>query len=138
MSEAAIAPGPHTSRWFEMTRARIAAFAEATEDRQAIHLDDAASPHGVAIAHGLLTLSMLSAMAYDAVPVTGTRMGINYGFDRVRFVRPVPAGARVRGHLTLLSAEPKDDMTALTWEVSMEIEGEEKPALVARWLSRIA
>ena len=138
MSAPAIGRGPHLSRWFEVPRGRIAAFADATEDRQAIHLDDDASPHGVAIAHGFLTLSLLSAMAYDAVPATAERMGINYGFDRVRFVAPVPAGARVRGRFELLASEPAGDMTALTWDAAVEIEGAERPALVARWLTRIA
>ena len=133
-----IGPGPHLSRWFEIPQARIDAFAEATDDRQAIHLDPAASPYGGAVAHGFLTLSLLSAMAYDAVPVTAERMGINYGFDRVRFVAPVLAGARVRGRFRCVATEAAGGMTALAWDVEVEIEGGEGPALVARWLTRLA
>ena len=129
--------GPHLSRWFDMPQARIAAFADATEDHQAIHLDPTAAPGGETMAHGFLTLSMLSAMAYDAVPVTAERMGINYGFDRVRFVAPVRAGRRVRGRFEIVSAEPAGDFTALAWDVTVEIEDEAKPAMVARWLTRL-
>lgn len=129
--------GPHLSRWFDMPQTRIDAFADATDDRQAIHLDPAAAPGGEAMAHGFLTLSMLSAMAYDAVPVTAERMGINYGFDRVRFVAPVRAGRRARGRFEIVSAEPAGDFTALAWDVTVEIEDEAKPAMVARWLTRL-
>ena len=129
--------GPHLSRWFEMPQSRIDAFADATDDHQAIHLDPAAAPGGETMAHGFLTLSMLSAMAYDAVPETAARMGINYGFDRIRFVAPVRAGRRVRGRLELTAADPAGAFTALSWDVTVEIENEAKPAVAARWLTRL-
>ena len=94
------------SRWFTIDQARIDAFAEVTEDRQFIHVDPVAAadtPFGGTIAHGFLTLSMLSAIAYDAQPrVQGLAMGVNYGFDKVRFISPVRAGSRIRGRFTLL------------------------------------
>src|ERR1700712_1533876 len=93
------------SRWFEVTQARINAFADATEDWQFIHVDPEAAkatPFGATIAHGFLTLSMLSAIAYDALPkVSGLAMGVNYGFEKVRFVAPVRAGRRIRGRFAL-------------------------------------
>ena len=127
------------SRWFEVSQARIDAFADCTEDRQFIHVDPEAAqatPFGGAIAHGFLTLSLASAMSYDAVaPLKGAVMGINYGFDRLRFLAPVRAGSRVRGRFRLLSAE---DRGAGRWllkhEITVEIEGDDKPALIAEWL----
>ncbi len=128
------------SRWFEVTQARINAFADSTEDWQFIHVDPEAAkatPFGGPIAHGFLTLSLLSAMAYDAMPrVEGVAMGVNYGFEKVRFISPVRAGARVRGRfrleaLTARSAAERQVRTAVT----VEIEGEVKPALIAEWLS---
>ncbi len=127
------------SRWFEISQARIDAFAEVTEDRQFLHVDPvaaAATPFGGAIAHGFLTLSMLSAMAYDAVPrVEGAVVGVNYGFDKVRFVAPVSAGARIRGRFKLMAVTRR---TEAEWQtrnaVAVEIEGAAKPALVAEWL----
>ncbi|OGN41184.1 MAG: Nodulation protein N, partial [Caulobacterales bacterium RIFCSPHIGHO2_01_FULL_67_30] len=99
------------SRWFEVSQARIDAFADCTEDRQFIHVDPEAAqvtPFGGTIAHGFLTLSLASAMSYDAVaPLEGAVMGINYGFDRLRFLAPVRAGSRVRGRFRLLSAEDR-------------------------------
>ena len=128
------------SCWFEIDQARIDAFAVVTEDRQFIHVDPVAAaqtPFGGTIAHGFLTLSMLSAMAYDAMPVLeGVAMGVNYGFDKVRFIAPVRAGSRIRARFTLLDLverAPRD------WQmrnaVSVEIEGGKKPALAAEWLS---
>ena len=127
------------SRWFEVSQARIDAFADCTEDRQFIHVDPEAAqatPFGGTIAHGFLTLSLASAMSYDAVaPLEGAVMGINYGFDRLRFLAPVRAGSRVRGRFRLLSAE---DRGAGRWllkhEITVEIEGDDKPALIAEWL----
>ncbi|MBB3872670.1 MaoC family dehydratase [Brevundimonas mediterranea] len=128
------------SRWFEVSQARIDAFADCTEDRQFIHVDPEAAqatPFGGTIAHGFLTLSLASAMSYDAVaPLEGAVMGINYGFDRLRFLAPVRAGSRIRGWFRLLSAE---DRGAGRWllkhEITVEIEGEDKPALIAEWLA---
>lgn len=140
--QAAVGGEIGVSRWFVVDQSRIDAFADATEDWQFIHIDPEraaeATPFGGTIAHGFLSLSLLSAMAYDAVPrLEGARMGVNYGFDRVRFLSPVAAGARVRGRFRLASAEERQpgEMT-LTFEATIEIEGAEKPALAALWLSR--
>jgi len=131
------------SRWFEIDQARIDAFAETTEDRQFIHVDPEAAratPFGGTIAHGFLTLSLASAMSYDAVkPLEGVVMGVNYGFDKLRFLAPVPAGSQVRGRFRLLSAEDKGASGGVVrWllkhELTVEIEGGEKPALIAEWL----
>ncbi|MGV9006311.1 MAG: MaoC family dehydratase [Brevundimonas sp.] len=127
------------SRWITVDQARIDAFAEITEDRQFIHIDPVAAaktPFGGTIAHGFLTLSLLSAMTYDAVPpLAGVVMGVNYGFDKVRFLAPVPAGSNVRGRFRLVSAEDKGGgRWLLKHEVTVEIEGGDKPALVAEWL----
>ncbi|PZO06708.1 MAG: Nodulation protein N [Alphaproteobacteria bacterium] len=127
------------SRWFVVDQARIDAFAEVTEDRQFIHVDPEAAratPFGGTIAHGFLTLSLASAMTYDAVPpLEGVVMGVNYGFDKLRFLAPVPAGSRIRGRFRLLSAEDKGGgRWLLKHELTVEIEGSEKPALIAEWL----
>lgn len=132
------------SRWFEIDQARIDAFAKLTEDEQFIHVDpDMArhSPFGGTIAHGFLTLSLASAMSYDAVKtLDGVMMGVNYGFDRLRFLAPVKAGKKIRGRFVLKAAENKgfDGMATrwlLTHQLTVEIEGEDKPALIADWLS---
>ena len=127
------------SRWIEIDQARIDAFADITEDRQFIHVDPEAAkatPFGGTIAHGFLTLSLLSAMSYDAVPpLEGVAMGVNYGFDKLRFLAPVMSGSRVRGRFRLLSAEDRGGgRWLLKQEVTVEIEGAEKPALIAEWL----
>ena len=127
------------SRWIMVDQARIDAFAEITEDRQFIHIDPEAAkatPFGGTIAHGFLTLSLLSAMTYDAVPpLEGVVMGVNYGFDKLRFLAPVRAGSNVRGRFRLLSVEDKGGgRWLLKHEVTVEIEGADKPALIAEWL----
>jgi len=131
------------SRWIEVDQARIDAFARITEDEQFIHIDPErakATPFGGTIAHGFLTLSLASAMSYDAVaPLDGVVMGVNYGFDKLRFLAPVPAGSRIRGRFKLLSAENKGDQDGVArWllkhELTVEIEGGDKPALIAEWL----
>jgi acyl dehydratase len=124
------------SGWHEISQARIDAFAEVTEDRQWIHLDveRATRELGAPIAHGFLTLSMLSAMTYEVTQFEGVSRGVNYGFNKVRFLAPVPAGARIRLRERLLSVEPKAGGLALTRECAVEIEDAEKPALVAEWL----
>ena len=128
------------SRWFEITQARIDAFARTTEDEQFIHIDPEAAartPFGATVAHGFLTLAMLSAMAYDALPpLQGQSMGVNYGFEKVRFVAPVRAGSRIRGRfrLTALSERAPGEWQA-RHGVTVEIEGGARPALVADWLS---
>lgn len=130
------------SRWFEISQARIDAFAEITEDHQFIHTDPAAAkmtPFGGTVAHGFLTLSMLSAMAYDAVPaVEGAVTGVNYGFDKVRFVAPVRSGSRIRARFRLIALTPRSSREyQARYEAAIEIEGSEKPALVAEWLSLV-
>jgi acyl dehydratase len=127
------------SRWIEIDQARIDAFAKITEDEQFIHVDPEAAkatPFGGTIAHGFLTLSLASAMSYDAVkPLEGVVMGVNYGFDKLRFLAPVPAGSKVRGRFKLMSADDKGGgRWLLKHELTVEIEGSEKPALIAEWL----
>ncbi len=127
------------SGWLTVDQARIDAFAEATEDRQFIHVDPAAAaqtPFGGTIAHGFLTLSLLSRMAVEATLVPeGLRMAVNYGFDRVRFLAPVKSGKRVRGRFTLDSAEEKaPGQWLMRHKVTVEIEGEDKAAVTAEWL----
>lgn len=130
------------SRWMRLDQSRIDAFAELTEDRQFIHVDPvrarAQSPFGGTIAHGFLTLSMISAMAYDAEPVlAGARYGVNYGFDRVRFLAPVPAGARIRGRFVLAGCEERTPReVTLSWDLTVEVEGAGRPAIAARWMQR--
>ena len=130
------------SGWLTLDQARIDAFAEATEDRQFIHTDPAAAaqtPFGGTIAHGFLTLSLLSRMAAEATLLPDTlQMAVNYGFDRVRFIAPVRAGKRVRGHFTLDAVDDKAPGQLLCRHtVTVEIEGEDKPALTAQWLGLI-
>ena len=130
------------SGWLAIEQQRIDEFAEATEDRQFIHIDPEAAaqtPFGSTIAHGFLSLSLLSRMAADAmlVPET-TRMGVNYGLDRVRFIAPVRSGKRIRGRFRLDSVEEKaPGQFLMRHTVTVEIEGEEKPALTAEWLGLI-
>ena len=130
------------SSWLTVDQSRIDAFAEATEDRQFIHTDPAAAaqtPFGGTIAHGFLSLSLLSRMAAEAMPVPeGVKMAVNYGLDRVRFLAPVRSGRRVRGRFTLDSVEEKAPGHVLMRHiVTVEIEGEDKPALTAVWLGLI-
>jgi len=129
------------SDWFEVTQERINQFAEATEDRQWIHTDPERaareSPSKQTIAHGFLTLSLLSHLNKMAMTIGGVRMGINYGLNRVRFISPVPAGARIRGRFTLVELkETKDDGVQATWNVTVEREGGDKPCCAAEWLVR--
>lgn len=128
------------SEWLEVSQERINAFAEVTEDRQWIHIDPERaaqeSPFETTIAHGFLTLSLLSKLAKSALAVGGVRMGINYGLNRVRFVSPVPAGARIRGRFTLAALEEISNGVQATWKVTVEREGGDKPCCVAEWLVR--
>ena len=127
-----------TSDWFLLDQSRIDAFAENTEDRQFIHVDPEAAratPFGGTIAHGFLTLSMLAAMSASAVEKPAVAMSVNYGFNKVRFLSPVKSGKRVRGHFKLLDLEEKrPGQWQQTVEVTVEIEGEDKPALLAEWI----
>ena len=127
------------SSWLLVDQARIDAFAEATEDRQFIHIDPeaaAATPFGGTIAHGFLTLSLLSRMAAEAMLIPDTlKMAVNYGLEEVRFLAPVRAGRHVRGRFTLDSVDEKGpERVLMRHRVTVEIEGEEKPALTALWL----
>src|ERR1044072_5536589 len=127
------------SDWILVDQARIDAFAEITEDPQFIHIDPEAAaktPFGGTIAHGFLTLSLLSRMAADAMlRPEGVKMGVNYGFEKVRFLAPVRSGKRVRGRFVLASFEEKrPGQYQFTHTVSVEIEGEDKPALIADWI----
>lgn len=130
------------SDWIEVTQERIDAFAEATEDRQFIHTDPtlaAQTPFGGTIAHGFLSLSLLSRMGADVmlVPET-TKMAVNYGLDRVRFLAPVKSGKRVRGRFVLKDmTEKSPGQYLMTFAVTVEVDGEDKPALLADWLGLI-
>jgi acyl dehydratase len=127
-----------SSSWLTVDQARIDSFADATEDRQFIHTDPAAAaqtPFGGTIAHGFLSLSLLSRMGAEVMLFPpGLKMAVNYGLDRVRFLAPVKSGARVRGRFTLDSVEEKAPGQVLMRHiVTVEIEGEDKPAMTAVW-----
>ena len=128
------------SDWYEITQARIDQFADATGDRQWIHVDPARaeveSPFESTIAHGFLTLSLVSAMMGEAVRFSGLRMAINYGLNRVRFVSPVPSGARVRGRFVPLTIEDVAGGLQVTWRVAVERERGDKPSCIAEWIVR--
>ena len=128
-----------TSEWIEVDQRRIDLFAEATGDHQWIHVDPAraaAGPFGTTIAHGFLTLSLLPEMFADAFAVADTRMGVNYGLNRVRFTAPVPVGSRLRGRFKLLAYEPIAGGAQLTVEVTIEREGADRPVCIAESLTR--
>jgi acyl dehydratase len=128
------------SDWFEVGQERIATFAEATDDRQWIHLDPERckreSPFGQPVAHGFLTLSLLPAMLTSALAIEGMRMGVNYGLNKVRFPSPLPAGSRVRGRWTLRGADAVAGGWQFTWDVTIEADGAAKPVCVAEFLIR--
>lgn len=128
------------SDWFEVTQEHINEFAEATADRQWIHVDPERaakeSPYGKTIAHGFLTLSMLSHFLGETITVTGMRMGINYGLNKVRFTGPVMSGSRIRARFVLAALDDIAGGIQMTWSVAVEREGETKPVLVAEWLTR--
>ena len=130
------------SPWIEVDQKAIDTFADVTGDHQFIHVDPAAAaetPFGGTIAHGFLTLSLLSQMAAHVMLVPDTtRMAVNYGFEKVRFIAPVRSGKRVRGHFTLASAEEKrPGQWQFVHHVTVEIEGEDKPALTADWIGLV-
>ena len=131
-------PGP----WTELTQQRINEFADCTDDHQFIHVDEEAAkqtPFGGTIAHGFLTLSCLVPMTAGlGVMPEGVVMGVNYGFDKVRFLAPVRAGKRVRAHVEIADIQQKDDNRFLVKQnITVEIEGEETPALACEWLSMV-
>ncbi len=128
------------SDWLTIDQDRIDQFADVTEDHQFIHVDPEAAkatPFGGTIAHGFLTLSMLSRLASGTLLVLdGVKMGVNYGFEKVRFIAPVKSGKRIRGRFTLMSVDQKlPGQWSFKYAAKIEIEGEEKAALVAEWLS---
>lgn len=130
------------SDWFPISQDRINDFADITEDWQFIHVDPeraSATPFGGTVAHGFLVLSLLSAMASEVLPLPETAgMMVNYGFDKLRFLSPVPAEAQIRARFTLLEAdERKPGEVTLKYAVQMEIEGSDRPALAAEWLARL-
>jgi acyl dehydratase len=130
------------SDWWDVTQERIQRFADATDDHQWIHLDAARaaaeSPYGGTIAHGLLTLSLIVPMIYQAVRIGGVGMIVNYGFNKVRFPAAVPAGSRVRGRVAVAAVEPVSGGGMQgTWTVTVEREGGDKPAVVAEWIARL-
>ena len=126
--------------WFTVSQERIDVFAGATEDHQWIHVDRERaareSPYGTTVAHGFLSLSLLPHLLDEAIEIQGTRLGINYGLNRVRFTGPVPAGSRVRARFRLAGVEDIERGVQMTWNVTVEREGEAKPVLVAEWLTR--
>ncbi len=134
---------PAVTPWQTIDQQTIDRFGLATGDTQWIHMDpqraQAESPYGATIAHGLLTLSLLPALFASAVQFPNRRLGLNYGFDRVRFTQAVKAGARIRAAFSLASVEPlSGGQVRLNWDVRIDIDGEQRPALVARWLTQIA
>ena len=142
---AAIGESEGTGEWFTVTQADIDTFADVTRDHQFIHVDPEAcaamSPWGVPIAHGVLTLSMLthlsSSIPVDTSRLEGIVMGVNYGFDKVRFVSPVKVNSRIRASSTIAAVELKGDQVQVTRSMTVEIEDSDKPALVADWITRL-
>ncbi|WP_298242613.1 MaoC family dehydratase [uncultured Bradyrhizobium sp.] len=131
------------SPWHLIDQPRIDTYADVTEDHQFIHVDPERAKKetafGTTIAHGFLTMSMLSVMSYEVMPaIAGTTMGVNYGFDKLRFISPVRSGKRIRGRFVLAEAKLRkpNELQSRT-NVTVEIEGEDKPALVAEWLGLI-
>jgi len=130
-----------TTEWFSVTQDRIQQFAETTEDRQWIHVDreraQRDSPYGTTIAHGFLTLSLLSHFLQQAIQIgSGVRMSVNYGLNRVRFPSPVPAGSRIRARFTLQALKDIADGVEATFSVVIEGENSDKPCCVAEWVIR--
>ena len=146
LHQAAIGQPDGTGEWLEIDQARIQAFADVTEDQQFIHVDPelckTLSPWGVPIAHGFLTLSLLTPLCgsikQDPKALEGIVMGVNYGFDKVRFVNPVKVDSKIRASSVVSAVDQKDPNTLqVTRTVTVEIEGETKPALVAEWVTRL-
>jgi len=127
------------SDWYEVPQLQIDTFAEATDDRQWIHVDveraKRDSPFGGPIAHGFLTMSLLSLFLNEALEIGGTRMGVNYGFNRLRFTAPVRAGSRLRGRFGVKNLRRIEGGVQIIWDVTVECEGQAKPALVAEWVT---
>jgi len=136
------------SDWLDVTQAMIDQFAHATLDRQWIHVDPERAARespfraddgvGSTVAHGFLTLSLLSHWIEAAVVITDRRVGINAGFDKVRFTGPVPVGSRIRARFTLASSDPVAGGARLKWNVTVERDGKERPVLTAEWIVHVA
>ena len=144
--QSAVGQPEGAGEWLQITQERIDAFADVSDDHQFIHVDPEAckelSPWGVPIAHGFLTLSLLTKLSetipQDPERLQGILMGINYGFEKVRFVSPVKVGSRIRASSVLAAVDAKDVNTLqVTRTMTVEIEGESKPALVADWVARL-
>jgi acyl dehydratase len=129
-----------TSEWMEVTQERIDAFAEATGDRQWIHVDPVRaqreSPFRTTVAHGFLTLSLISRMAFDSMQLSGARLVVNYGLNRVRFTAPVPAGARIRGRFAVGALDSFNGGVQVTWHVTIERNDSERPCCIVEWVVR--
>jgi acyl dehydratase len=135
--------GVQVSDWVEVTQEMIDKFADATGDHQFIHVDPAAAamtPFGGTIAHGFLTVSLATLLLakVDGPQIAGLKMGVNYGLNKVRFISPVRSGKRVRGHFRQLELiEKRPGQWQQTKELTVEIEGEEKPAMIAEWITQL-
>ena len=128
-----------TSDWMTIEQSRVDMFADATDDHQWIHVDQEKAkdgPFGTTIAHGFLTLSLLSELLKQVYRIDGVKMGINYGLNKVRFTAPVPVGSKVRGVVDLAEVADAKGGVQVTSRVTVEIEGSERPALVAEWITR--
>lgn len=130
------------SEWVEVTQDMIQRFADLTGDAQWIHVDveraQRESPFGATIAHGFLTMSLMSRMVHEAVDVRADcKLRVNYGFNKLRFPSPVPAGSRVRGRVSVNSVRDVEGGVEVAWGVIVEIEGRDKPAVAAEWLTRM-
>jgi acyl dehydratase len=128
------------SDWLEVTQERINQFADATGDHQWIHVDveraRRESPFGTTIAHGFLTLSLLSHFLNNSLEFGNSKMGVNYGCNRLRFTAPVKAGSRLRARFKLMEFQRIEGGVQMIWDVAMECEGQQKPVLVAEWVGR--
>ena len=128
------------SDWLTITQQQVNLFADATGDHQWIHVDPkkaAAGPFGAPIAHGFLTLSLLPKFFESSFEIVGSRMGVNYGLNKVRFTAPVPVGSRLRASMKLVASQPIDNQgVQMTWEVTVEREGSSKPVCMAESLVR--
>ncbi|GAA4017317.1 MaoC family dehydratase [Actimicrobium antarcticum] len=128
------------SDWIDITQERVQRFADATGDHQWIHLDversRAESPYGGTVAHGFLTLSLLPMMMASAITMSDVKMAVNYGLNKVRFPAPVPVGSRLRGRICLLAVEDIAGGAQVTWQVTIEREGSDKPVCVAELIAR--
>jgi len=127
------------SEWTPITQERIRQFAEATEDRQWIHLDveraARESPYGSTVAHGFLTLSLLPHLFAQSARIEGVTMSVNYGLNRLRFLAPVPAGSRIRARFRVASVKQETTRTKVTWHVTVECDAATKPCCIAEWVT---